>query len=490
LATTENGSRPRPVLYCDYWASVLGLQGVVRAALLEGGWIDLALFRAAVDRPEMRLPGWRYYVVALLAGPVLIPYRLVQRLASKLPAPLSGEVDTDRLLDPHRLKIVSRADGRVDVHARGARVAEGLVDPQRPEMVFSLVYPTYKILVAAFFAIVLALATQFVLGGATLDPHLESLIRFGSYPLLVGLLYLIFRDAITAFASTIPVYVFVWGLKLAGHAVRPETFVIALLCLGVAYFVVDGFLVPRGLPPALSLYDADPESPLHPYEADQAPYWLEGRQYWVWRFMYVTAAELNKVWERDWERVEMWVRADGPHAGEVEWLVCDFHYRELWLPFSALVAPSRVGRQARRLAKLRSDPARRAAWMLEVDMNIVFHSPEIRGLFLLPLEHGWRRARVRQLIASLRSRTRRDNPHHYRDRLRAMMLAHAVVEDIPEHFRGYAIRQLLSLPWRYWRYARGANTAVRPFLYSATRGPARPRATEPEFQFKAEPPPV
>jgi hypothetical protein len=477
-------------LYCDYWASVLGLQGVVRSALLEGGWIDLGLFRAAVDRPAMRLPGWRYYVVALLAGPVLIPYRLAQRLASKLPAPLAVEIDPSRLVDPHRLDLVPRGDGRVDVHARGERVAEHLVDPQRPDMVFSLVYPTYKILVAACLAILLALAAQAVLHRESLDPRIETLVRFGSYPVLVLLLFALFRDAITAFAAPLPVYVVVWGLKWSGAALRPETFVTIFVCLAVAYFVVDGFLVPRGLPPSLSLYDAERSSPLHSYEPEQAPYWLEGRYYWVWRFMYVTAAELNKVWERDWERVEVWVRAEGPHAGEVEWLVSDFHYRELWLPFSALVAPKRVGRQTRRLAALRSDPQRRAAWTLEVDMNIVFHSPEIRGLFLLPLEQGWRRARVRQLISSLRARTRRDDPNRYRDRLRAMMLAHDVVEDIPEHFRGYAIRQLLSLPWRYWRYARGANTALRPFLYSAGRGPQRPRATEPELQFKCEPPPA
>jgi hypothetical protein len=61
-----------------------------------------------------------------------------------------------------------------------------------------------------------------------------------------------------------------------------------------------------------------------------------------------------------------------------------------------------------------------------------------------------------------------------------------VVADIPEHFRGYALRQLLTTPWRYWRYARGANTAVRPYLYSKSSFEQLP-ATEPDLQFKADP---
>jgi len=40
---TENGARPRPLVYCDYWASVLGLQGVVSERVVESGWVDLAL---------------------------------------------------------------------------------------------------------------------------------------------------------------------------------------------------------------------------------------------------------------------------------------------------------------------------------------------------------------------------------------------------------------------------------------------------------------
>ena len=60
-----------------------------------------------------------------------------------------------------------------------------------------------------------------------------------------------------------------------------------------------------------------------------------------------------------------------------------------------------------------------------------------------------------------------------------------MVADIPEHFRGYALRQLLKTPWRYWRYARGANTALRPYLYSRAEAGSPLPATEPELQVKA-----
>jgi len=436
----------------------------------------------------MRLASLRYYLLALVTGPVLIPYRMAQRLRSRLRAPRSGEEDAARLLELHRLQVVPRADGAVDVQAGSTPLTAGLVDPQRPDIVFSLVYPTYKILTAAGFAILMALGAQLLLQGEHVHPRLETLLRFGHYPVLVLLLWAVYRDAVTAFVAPLPVYLVVGGLEISGRSLSIETFVAAFVALGVAYFVVDGFLVPRGLEPSLFYYDAEPAGTAHPYAPGQAPYWLAGRHYWVWRFMYVTAAELNKLWERDWERVEVWVRADGPEAGRVEWVVSDFHYRELWMPYAALVSAAREPRRSARLERVRRDPQRRAAWMVEVDMNIVFHSPEIRGLFLMPLERGWRSARIRQLLASLRARTRRHDPQLYRDRLRALLLEHDLVQDIPEHFRGYAIRQFLSLPWRYWRYARGANTTARPYFYSTPRAASPIRATEPELQFKVEPP--
>jgi hypothetical protein len=487
---TATGPQRAPTfVYCDYWASVLGLRGVVRATLLRHGLIDLARFRACLDRPETRLPSIRSYLLTLLAGPVLIPYRLLLHLRSKLHLPLSGEDEAASMLAPCALQLVPDGAGHVRLERDGQTLASALFDPRRAEVVFSLVYPTYKVLFAAFVAIVLALLSQFLVHDGEVPNRWVSWVRFAHYPLVVGFSWLLFRDMLTAVAAPLPVYVVVGVLDRVGTLAdpRPEAFAAALLALGVAYFIVDAFLVPRGLPPALYYYSADPLDPLHPYEPAQAPTWLEGRAYWVWRFMYATTAELNKLWERDWERVEVWVRADGPQAGDVEWIVVDFHYRELWLPKRKLVSTARAPRLDATLERVRAGTAR-AAWMVEVDMNIVFHSPEIRGVFWAPLDGGFRRARLRQLLASLRVEAVRDSPLEYRDAVRRMLrLGNDFVADIPEHFRGYALRQLLRTPWRWWRYPRGANTAVRPYVYSRVEDAPAPPATEPELQIKRPP---
>jgi hypothetical protein len=486
-AATGPGRAPIFV-YCDYWASVLGLRGIVRAALLRHGLIDLSRFRTSLDRPETRLPGMRYYLLTLLAGPVLIPYRLLLHARSKLHLKVTAEDEAAAALASCALRLAPRAHGHVDLQRDGETLATDLFDPRRAEVVFSLVYPTYKVLFAAFVAIALALISQAALHEGV-PSRLENWVRFAHYPLVVAFSWLLFRDTLTAFAAPLPVYVVVAALGLSGtlREPRPEAFAVALIALAVAYFIVDGFLVPRALPPALYYYSADPADPSHPYEPGQAPTWLAGRAYWVWRFSYATAAELNKVWERDWERVEVWVRADGPQAGDVEWIVVDFHYRELWLPKRKLVSQVRAARLDATLERVRAGTAR-AAWMVEVDMNVVFHSPQIRSLHWMPLDGGFRRARLRQLVASLRDETSHDHAADYRAAVRHMQrLGNDFVSDIPEHFRGYALRQLLTTPWRFWRYPRGANTAVRPYVYSRPEAEPTPLANEPAFQFKAPP---
>jgi hypothetical protein len=89
-----------------------------------------------------------------------------------------------------------------------------------------------------------------------------------------------------------------------------------------------------------------PQGPGHPYVREEdAPWWVEGETYWVWRYLLLSPAELNKFWERDWERVDLWIRADGPDAGQLEWVVTDLHYRELWVPYEKLDEPEALERQ-------------------------------------------------------------------------------------------------------------------------------------------------
>ena len=130
-------------LYTDYWASVLGIRGIVRESVLRRGLADLDVFRTCLNRPSTRLPGFGYYLLVLLAGPVLIPYRMIQRVASRLHIPLAGEETASELLAPYRLQLQPQARGKVDVSWRGERLASAITDPMLPEVVFSVVYPAY-----------------------------------------------------------------------------------------------------------------------------------------------------------------------------------------------------------------------------------------------------------------------------------------------------------------------------------------------------------
>jgi hypothetical protein len=480
-------------LYVDYWASVLGMRGVVNREVQRRGLVDLDIFRTCLNRPETRLPGIGYYVLMLFLGPVLIPYRMIQRIASRLHVPLAGEAEASELLSPYRLRLTREAEGGVQVAWKGERLASGLVDPERPEVLFSVVYPAYEILVAALLAMALSLFSHWVAKRPGLEAWLGHLLLFGNFPLLAALLWLIFRDWVTALVAPLPVFVVLWVVALLSpvRELPLGTLPAVVAGLAVAYFVVDAFLVPRSTPPTLYLYVNDPQSPLFPYEDSQAPTWLRGRSYWVWRFVSATPAEVHKFWERDWERVEVWVRADGDDAGAIEWIVHDFHFRELWIPYERTVSKRTDAEHRHVLAGLRAKPDRAAAWVIEVDVNLVGHVPELRGVFLLPLRQGWRRARWKQLARSLRIQVASDKPSEYRSVVRHLRLRGPdFIDDVPEILRGFALRRLLTIPWRYWRYPRGANAITRPLVYSGEAAPAAAAACEPQLQFKAPPTPA
>ncbi len=73
------------------------------------------------------------------------------------------------------------------------------------------------------------------------------------------------------------------------------------------------------------------ENPVTPFknEADK-PFWLKGDDtplYWVLRYIYFWRYELTLIPHSDWERIEVWVDAK---TGKANWIVSDYHYRELW----------------------------------------------------------------------------------------------------------------------------------------------------------------
>jgi len=415
---------------------------------------------------------------------------MLQRISSRLHVPLEGEEEAERLLTPYRLNLENRDDGRVDVSWRGQSLAKGLIDPSRPDVVFSVVYPAYKILVAVVLAIGVSLFLAWMSRQDSLSESFKTALLLLNYPLLVGLLYLIFRDLLTSLVAPLPFFLVVWVAAWIGP-IRGGMFhnVPAMMAgIAFAYFFVDAFMVPRGMAPTLYLYDNDPQSETFPYEKEEAPTWVEGKQYWVWRFVALTPAEIQKFWERDWERVEVWVRADGEEAGQIEWVVIDLHFRELWMPYDRLVHEKRAQGHRAALNSLHADRGRNAAWVIEVDLNLIAHSPELRGIFFLPLKQGWRRARIKQLFQSLRVQTSHDNPKLYEKRVRQLrMTIPDFAEDIPEHLRNFAIRTLSAIPWRYWRYPRGVTAQRDNFLYSGKTEFRNVSSCEPTLQYKADP---
>ncbi len=82
------------------------------------------------------------------------------------------------------------------------------------------------------------------------------------------------------------------------------------------------------------LYDGKEAEKFHYRSSKDKPNWLESKPYWVFRYLYRWPAELtlsNAVpfvhAVKDIERLEVWLDAK---TGTIEWIVSDYHWRELW----------------------------------------------------------------------------------------------------------------------------------------------------------------
>ena len=126
--------------------------------LMFAGHVSLELFRKGLDRPKTRMPKLRYYILAFMLGPGMIPYKLAFTLAL-LFKPKSEKKKllskVDRMLENYRLELEAAGDPRwVTVSSRGRVVAEKVLNPDHISVATGLFFPTYKVLVAALLAIV------------------------------------------------------------------------------------------------------------------------------------------------------------------------------------------------------------------------------------------------------------------------------------------------------------------------------------------------
>jgi hypothetical protein len=82
---------------------------------------------------------------------------------------------------------------------------------------------------------------------------------------------------------------------------------------------------------------------------------------------------------------------------------------------------------------------------------------------------GWRRDRVRRFAGRLEE-LETDGTE--------------LMRDVPEHFRHFMLRQIVGLPWDYWRYPMGAGATERRFLYGDADPGQTGLAAAPAFQIK------
>ena len=483
----EGGLLRGPFPFVDYWANVLGLDGISpedpgRARLIHG-----PTFRLGVNRPDLEIPRLHTYLLPLLAGPGLFLVRSFRRLgryASRFAAEPPAAV---RALDAFRLGLEPRGDGRVDVlDADGRPLAEGVVDPFRVGGFCSLFWAVNKIPLAALASTILVLVAWPTARSAEVLPFALRLWIPVGFPLAVLAFWALYREWATALLGAMPVLIgrLLLSSGEAAAGLPWGNMAVALGAMMVLYVAADWFFVPRPVPPALLFYEREGRAAPYAREED-APYWLEGDRYWVWRYLLLSPAEVNKFWERDWERVEIWIRADGAGAGQLEWVVTDLHYRELWFPYDALTrAP--VRERDRRLATEAATSGSSGVWLIEVDADVLFHYPAIQGASFLP-DTGT--VPVRGLGHLLRAlRERRDDPaaRGARQRLADLRISHGVhvLGDLPELIAPMTADRLLSLPWKYWRYPLGAASRRRPPLYGRLPDPEPPPAADRSLQVK------
>lgn len=179
----------------------------------------------------------------------------------------------------------------------------------------------------------------------------------------------------------------------------------------------------------LFFYSKNPDSKAHPYvKQEDKPYWLAGESYWVMRFTYFWGYELTYPRPHtDWERIECWCNAE---TGMLEWVVFDYHYRELWCEVDANLE----------------------ALYVFFDGN--FHTP-------LPVASTIYQSRLKEKMGIIRPsfllREKKDLDAQFINWLEEIRKKHSE-KMISEFFQHNLVAKTCArLPWTHWRYCKGAD---------------------------------
>ncbi|MEX2751317.1 MAG: hypothetical protein Q6366_005470 [Candidatus Freyarchaeota archaeon] len=207
-----------------------------------------------------------------------------------------------------------------------------------------------------------------------------------------------------------------------------------------------------------TLYFYANQGPLFPYkDREDAPIWVEGKYYWVMRFTYLWPGEFTlsskSLYHEDYERVEVWVNAE---TGVLEWIVSDYHWRELFY---------RV-------------PDDGKDHRIIVDFNTNFHTPNFTLLHpeeladfevedplkaAFTLSKDWvkkGRQRTRELFKSIGQKVSTSilrKEEGYAVKTRSKYVEDYFI-DIPPGVRRATANVCAKLPWSFWRYPLGFPT--------------------------------
>ncbi|MEM1657852.1 MAG: hypothetical protein QXK94_02325 [Candidatus Jordarchaeales archaeon] len=214
-----------------------------------------------------------------------------------------------------------------------------------------------------------------------------------------------------------------------------------------------------------NLYFYASNGPLFPYKnRHDAPIWLEGNYYWVMRYIYWWPGEFTisskALYASDYERVELWVNAE---TGELEWVVSDYHWRELFY---------RV-------------PADGKEHYVIVDFNMNFHTPEItlvhpeelpryqvpeaiKDLFIESLKITLKRIKEFFLAIRIRLFPEEEIKKIKKTFRKRVEFIETYLIDIAPGARRLCAHVAANLPWSFWRYPFGVHSIKkdsRKYLY-------------------------
>jgi len=156
------------------------------------------------------------------------------------------------------------------------------------------------------------------------------LLLFGSI-FLLGLLTWFWSIILSSLISLIP-WLEPFYLPILVLTAGP---IIFLALLYSAIRIIDEITRPvKKASRTIYLYEGKKPDKFHFKYAGDTLHWLESKPYWVFRYMFLWRGELTFKrslpiihFPEDWERIDVWLDAK---TGKVEWLVSDYHWRELW----------------------------------------------------------------------------------------------------------------------------------------------------------------